>query len=275
MKSYIPKLIGATINGLAYPFHSYSGKLAMQLFSKPRKGRLQALEIDFLKTAQQQRFRCEDLSINTYYWEGSGKTILLAHGWESNSYRWKDLVSRLQAKNYTIVALDAPAHGASTGKEFNAVLYSKCINEVAQHFKPDTIIGHSVGGMATIFTTKNHNIASLNKVILLGAPDKFSDILNQYETLMGFSKRVKTAIRAFILQKFNSSPEQFSTARFCNDLELKGLIIHDKKDRIIPFKDGTAIHKAFKNTTFIRTKGYGHGLKTDLVYEHILDFLSA
>ncbi len=276
MKAYIPKLIGASINSMAYILPKYSGKLAMQLFSTPRKGQLQTHETHYLQTAQQQRFSHDTLSINTYYWKGGPKTVLLVHGWESNSYRWKDLIAMLQAKNYTIIAIDAPAHGASTGKEFNAILYSKCIYKVTQHFKPSIIIGHSVGGMATIFATKNHTMASLKKVVLLGAPDGFAAILDSYETMMGFSKRVKNAIRAFLLQKFKYSPEHFSTARFCSDLKnLQGLIIHDKKDRIIPFTDGISIHKMFKNSTFISTKGFGHGLKTDLVYNHILDFINA
>ena len=64
----------------------------------------------------------------TYYWEGNNKTILLAHGWESNSFRWKNLITELQRYGYSIVALDAPAHGDSGSKMFNAILYSEFIN---------------------------------------------------------------------------------------------------------------------------------------------------
>ena len=47
-----------------------------------------------------------------------------------------------------IVALDAPAHGTSGSKIFNAVLYSKFIEVVCKEFKPSILMGHSVGGMA-------------------------------------------------------------------------------------------------------------------------------
>ena len=70
------------------------------------------------------------------------------HGWESNSGRWKNIIQRLQQEQYNIVALDAPAHGASGSSSFNAILYSKFITVVSKNFKPNFFIGHSVGGMA-------------------------------------------------------------------------------------------------------------------------------
>ena len=54
-----------------------------------------------------------------------------------------------------------------------------------------------------------------------------------------------------------------------------GLIIHDKKDRIIPYKDGLKFKQNYHNAKFISTKGFGHGLKSDVVYNHILEFLNA
>ena len=53
----------------------------------------------------------------TYRWLGKKETILLAHGWESNSFRWKDLIVKLDtALDYNVIALDAPAHGRSSGE---------------------------------------------------------------------------------------------------------------------------------------------------------------
>ena len=52
-------------------------------------------------------------------------------------------------------------------------------------------------------------------------------------------------------------------------------IIHDKKDRIISYKDALHISKHYKNSKLIKTVGFGHGLKNEQVYKHILEFLNA
>ncbi len=274
MKAYIPKLIGRIINFISLFSSKTAARLAMALFSKPFKGKLKPEERHYLETATQTQIAINNTKISTYHWEGSGTTVLLVHGWESNSYRWKELIQHLQLKNYNIVALDAPAHGATNGHEFNAIYYAKCIDKVAKHYHPEIIIGHSVGGMASVFALKNYNMACVKKMVLLGAPDRFIDLLNTYQTMLGYSQKTKTAIRAFILQKFKYLPEHFSTASFSTNIAVPCLVIHDKKDRIIPFKDGISIHKALKNSKFISTKGYGHRLKADEVYAHILNFIN-
>jgi pimeloyl-ACP methyl ester carboxylesterase len=275
MNSFIPKLIGTFINFIGVFAPKYAGKLAIQLFSIPRKGALKPNDLTFLNTATQKKISYKNFAIQTYQWKNSGDTVVLAHGWESNSSRWKDLIQLLQERHFNIIALDAPAHGATGNKQFNAVLYSECINEVVSRFQPKILIGHSVGGMASVFAMHNHNMESITKLILLGAPDAFSTILNSYETVMRYNGRTKTAIRNYILKTFNFLPEDFSTSKFTSTLNAKALIIHDKKDRIIPFQDGVTIKNNYPKSQFIETKGYGHGLKSTEVYNHILSFLKA
>lgn len=273
MNNYLPRIIGGFINLISYITPNYAGKLAISLFSIPRKGKTTNTEDIYLKTAIQKDLFYKDISIKTYQWEGNKKTVLLVHGWESNTFRWKDLIALLKIEEYNIIALDAPAHGHTSGKEFNALVYSECITIVTKHFKPEVIIGHSVGGMASVFALKNHKLPSIQRIVLLGAPDAFEDILLSYETMMGYNKRVKTSIRTYVLEKFKYATTHFSTSLFIKHINLEGLIIHDKKDRIIPFSDAKSIHKNFKNASFIETKGYGHGLKSKEVYQYILDFL--
>ena len=55
---------------------------------------------------------------------------------------------------------------------------------------------------------------------------------------------------------------------------MKGLIIHDINDKIISFKEAELIHKNYKNSTLIKTEGFGHGLKDQSVNDAIIDFLN-
>jgi pimeloyl-ACP methyl ester carboxylesterase len=274
MSEFLPKTIGAFINLIAYFSPKFSAKLAIDLFSTPQKGKTTSKESEYLETAVQDYIQFENITIQTYNWKGNKDTVLLAHGWESNSFRWKDLITLLQKENYNIIALDAPAHGNSGGKYFNALLYSECINLVVKKFDVHTIIGHSVGGMATVFFQHKYQLKSIQKLVLLGAPADFIGVFDRYESMMGYNKRVSKALKKYVLKHYNHLPEYFSPAIFSKDILAKGLIIHDKKDRIIPYKDGLKFKQNYTNATFIATKGYGHGLKSERVYQHILDFLN-
>ena len=78
----------------------------------------------------------------------------------------------------------------------------------------------------------------------------------------------------YVLKHYNHLPEYFSAANFSKEITAKGLIIHDKKDRIIPFKDALKYKENYKNSELISTRGLGHGLKSEQVYTHILEFLN-
>jgi len=272
---YIIKLIGFLLNMLSYIAPKRASKIALQLFSTPLKGKLSTLQRDYLEKARQKTLYCNGIKIQTYQWEGSGKTILLVHGWESNSYRWKNLIEALQTKQYNIIAIDAPAHGQSGSSIFNAILYSECINVVVNYFKPKVIVGHSVGGMASVFFQYTYQNPNVTKLVLLGAPSEFTNIFKNYVTLLGYNSRLEKGLNNLVLKTFGYKTSHYSTANFSESLKLEGLIIHDKKDKIIDYNEAKLIAKKFKNSKLITTSGYGHALRHTIVYNHILEYIES
>jgi len=274
MKSLIPKIVGALINFIGLFSATYASKLALQLFSKPRGGILTPNGRLFLDTGSKTTLYYNNLAIQTYHWKGSKETVLLAHGWESNSNRWRYEIEKLQKEDYDIIALDGPAHGASGSDTFNAILYSEFINVVSQKFKPTVFLGHSVGAMAVIFFLQKQTYSDVNKIVLLGAPSAFTGIMERYKKMMGYSKTIDKGIDTHIELKFGHPPSYFSTAKLIKNIKAHGLIFHDKKDPIIPYKDALEIEAQFKNAQLISTDGFGHSLKGDFVTGEIIKFLS-
>lgn len=275
MKQFIAKLIGALLNVVSYLSPKTSAKLAIKLFSKPRRTKLKEPEKDFLLTAFREDIMYEHLNIMTYRWIGKKETVLLAHGWESNAYRWKPLIEQLKSRDYSIVALDAPAHGNSDGKFFNAILYSECIHAVAKKFKTDIVIGHSVGGMATAFFYSKYKLPHISKLVLLGAPSNFVGVFQRYSEMMGYNNRLANAMNQLIQERYNKSPEYFNAARFLSNTSIDGLIIHDEYDKIIPYNDAEDFKNFYQNARLITTEGFGHGLKSEEVNKHIIEFINA
>lgn len=269
----VPKTVGALLNASSLVSSKYAAAKALSLFATPRKGSIKDKQASFLKSAKKEQLIHDGYSIMTYQWHGNNKTILLSHGWESNTSRWKKLIELLQAQNYNVIALDAPAHGESESKKFNAILYSEFINVVCQRFNPEIIIGHSVGGMASVFFQYKYKLESLNKLVLLGAPSEFEAILKNYTNMLSYNSKVIKSLEKLIEKSFGAPPSTFSTAKYCKSLDVEGLIIHDKKDRIIPHSDAELIHKNFKNSKLISTSGYGHSLNHEEVYNYIIAFI--
>ena len=269
------KLVGKYLNIISYISKSYAAKKAIFLFSKPRTGKPTEANRDFLNTAFKEELEYNNQSIMTYRWIGKKQTILLAHGWESNAARWQNLIVSLKAKNFNVVALDAPAHGRSGGRIFNAFVYSEFINVVSKRFQPSIIIGHSVGGMAAVFFQNKYQQQQIQKLILLGSPSEFVDVLERYSNMLGYNQRVRTQMNTTIIERFGSKPEDFSTAKCLQTINSKGLIIHDAEDEIIPYQDALLIKNSFKDSKLITTSGLGHSLNHEVVTTHIYEFIDA
>ena len=275
MSNLIIKSIGNSLNILSYTSPKLASNKALKLFATPQKGRYNEAQKRLIIDADKKTLRYNNLNIATYHWKGKGKTILLAHGWESNTSRWSYILNDLKAQNYNIIALDAPVHGDSDGKEFNAILYSEFINIVSKTYHPEVIIGHSVGGMASTFCLHNHSISSVKKFILLGAPANFTGVFKRYKDMMGFNKKISDGLDTIVINRFGNNVDYFSAANFSKHFDFEGLIIHDKKDKIIPYEDALLFKDNFKNSKLITTEGFGHGLKDKSLTPKIIEFINS
>ena len=274
MDRYLPRMIGSLVNLISLFSSSLAANLAMTIFSFPKKGNIKNNESKFLRTAVQETIQFEHVSIMTYRWTGNKDRILLVHGWESNSFRWKGLIKRLQSQGHDIIALDAPAHGHSGGKLFTGILYSECIHVVAKRFEINTIVGHSMGGMSSVIALQNYKLPSVKKLVLLGSPSNFVGLFDRYTQMMGYNKKVINGMNDYCLKRYNRLPEYFSAVNFFKDIEVKGLIVHDKEDPVIPYTDALDIQIHYQNSQLITTTGFGHRLKSKKVYSHVTDFLN-
>jgi pimeloyl-ACP methyl ester carboxylesterase len=275
LKTLLIAIIGTYYNAISFISNALAANKAILLFSIPRKGKIKEDHEDFLGTAFQEELKFENYPIMTYRWLGKKDTVLLVHGWESNAARWKQLILKLKQKGYNIVALDAPAHGYSGSKVFNVFLYSEFIHQAAKHFQPQIIIGHSVGGMATVFCQNKYRLKSVQKLILIGTPSEFTGVLKRYTDLLGYNQRIVKQINAVVVERFGAEPSTFSTAKYLETITSKGLIIHDEDDNVIPYDDALQIKSSFKNSTLITTKGLGHSLNNETVASYIYDFIEA
>ncbi len=116
------------------------------------------------------RINIQSIDIN-YIQYGSGKDIILLHGWGQNIQMMQPIGDRL--KGYRITILDLPGFGESSEpiNELTIYDYSHILEELVKKLKikDPIIIGHSFGGrIAIVYAATN----KVNKLVLLGSPYK-------------------------------------------------------------------------------------------------------
>jgi len=84
-----------------------------------------------------------------------------------------------------------------------------------------------------------------------------------------------TQKRQIVLEKYGHLPAYFSAADFTKAINTSGLIIHDERDRIIPYKDAKDFEQHYSNAQLITTQGFGHALNNETITEYINTFISA
>ena len=273
INKYLPKIIGLRLNTLHLVKPQKAVKKAFYLFCTPRRGRVKPEQEDFLTQAKAKTVIAEEIQLQTYHWKGSGKTILLVHGWESNTHRWKALIEKLQAKNYNIYAFDAPAHGFSSGNYIHVPLYTKCVEKMVQEFSPEVIIGHSIGGMTTVFHQHEFPNKAIQKLVLLGPPSELSAIMSNYQEILNLKPRVMKGLEKRFQTKLGYRFAEFSIAKFAKEVQQLTLVIHDKYDKIAPVEASKSIHQNLQHSEFIETEGAGHSLNNEDIYSAIIKFL--
>ena len=268
------KSYGLYFNILGLFSSKKASEKAFKLFSHPRKGKLNKVKISkMLLEATHENLIFENNTYQIYIWKGNAEIILLVHGWESNSSRWKKLLPYLKKTGKTIVSIDAPAHGLSTGKEFTVANYAKVLTELTKKYNPKFIIGHSIGGLASIYYQYLNQNKNLEKMVLLGTPSDFEIIVKNYCHTISLNSIVKSELENRFLEKFSMKLIDFSGAKFATKIKTKTLIIHDEHDQVVSINEGKKIARSMINSQFIITNNLGHALQTKKIFIEISSYI--
>nr|WP_315200865.1 alpha/beta fold hydrolase [uncultured Flavobacterium sp.] len=270
----VVKSVGQYINLLSLVHPKKALHLSYSLFTQPQIGKLKKESLPaILQNTIKETFQHNEHHFQTYTWEGNETKILLVHGWESNSARWEKTLPYLQKSGSTIIAIDAPAHGQSSGKEFNVPRYAEFINKAVKKYNPSIIIGHSIGGAACVYHQYLHPETSIEKMVILGAPSDLKTLIDNYIQMLSLNRKMFTLLEKRYLENFNLKLEDFSGGAFAQHIKIDGIIAHDTADTVVAFEEGQKIANGWKKGKFITTNDLGHSMHDDDLYQEIYRFL--
>jgi esterase/lipase len=273
-KTIIAKSIGKYLDLLSLIAPNYAAKKTLEIFAKVRKGKIDKDKtFPILEEGKQNQFHCNGHEIQRYHWKGSGKKVLLLHGWESNTHRWRNLIRSLKTKDFDIHAIDAPAHGYSSGTYHYLTNYTAAATKMIEEYGIEIIVGHSMGGMAMLFAKSLKPLETVKQLVSIGAPTDFSLIVAGYQNTIGFNKRVYRLLDQLIEKEIKVGIKEFSTSKFTYENLGKLLILHDRLDPTIPLWQAERIQKKVGGELFI-TEGFGHSMHQKEVCQKIMEFLN-
>jgi esterase/lipase len=274
IKQILARLTGIYFNLLAYIHPEKLKKDGFVLFCTPFARILKPHHQAFLIPAMHEVIEVDGDKIQTYRWGTGSRKILLVHGWASHSFRWKSYIKSLIENDFTVFALDAPAHGNSTGKIMNLVRYERVLSAFFEKYPDlDTIIGHSIGGFAATYFLSRNSKTVIQNAVILAAPGKVDEFFQYYVRYLGLSKKAIALITEQFENELKQKPSYFTALNFASNITTKALIVHDKTDKSTSYLDSESLSKVWKNSNLKLTKGLGHELKSEELLLEILNFI--
>ncbi len=274
MKNMISKLIGFFLNTLVFVAPWQAGRIGFNIFCHPFRLKLTARQLEFLKSADQFQLDHGGEVIQGYRWGNGSKNILLLHGWQSHTYRWKAYVDAINKDEYAVYAIDAPGHGLSSGGFMTVPLYSEVIRKTILHIgKVHHLVAHSIGSFTAIYTFYKHPELTPDRVMMLASPGEANDFFQFYKKTLSLSSKTLHYIVQHFEKVIGLSPDYFSISRFAQQLSTAALIIHDEDDDETPVENSRIIHRSISGSRLIITKGKGHNLKSKEVVHEVISFM--
>lgn len=259
LKYYVQKLKTIELFSL-----SKAAKAAFELFCTPYTRRRSYAIPKLFDKAEKLHFSFNDLNIYGYRWkpmQTNGLKILICHGFDSHSYKYAHFVEPLVHAGFEVLAFDAPAHGRSSGKTINALLYRNVILQINKEYGAlDVIMAHSFGCIAASLAVE-HSLSSVQKLILIAPATETTRSISDFAKFLELSERLKQAMEKLIVDIGGRPSSWYSVARIVKDIHVKTLWLHDQEDPVTPFGDMEYLTKmSLPHVDFEITKGLGHSL---------------
>lgn len=238
-------------------------------------------------------------------WEGNGPALLLIHGISSAGSVWNPIIPALAAE-FTPIAIDQRGHGASDKPE-SGYLYDDYITDLdgvldTLELEHPLIIGHSLGGIVTLWWAAEHPNRAAALVIEDSPLHSGQDYMPAFDEWLMLNAMPEEDLRAHYAEEYPRWPPELvlerarlmaKTARNVFAELRADSLAHDGVDRIAEItgiqsptllvhgdlegggmvapEDAAAFERRLGNARSIRIAGGGHTLHR----EHKDEFLAA
>jgi len=252
---------------------SLASRLSRRIFSTPRKFTPREWERSFEAMATRQRLS-SGLSVLR---AGDGPVVALIHGWEGRATQFAALAPALLARGFSVVAIDAPGHGHSRGKQSDPYRFAEALIDVSSHDGPlYAAVGHSMGGGSIALALSSG--LSLVRAALIASPSSLHDVLHRFTAAMHLPPKaadhfVRDARRRIEARGYRTDDIEGAL----RSVQVPALVVHAIDDKEVPFADAEQIARFWPGAALRPVEHVGHRriLRDPITIAAIAEFLSA
>ena len=248
-----------------------AAELAAQRFARPRRWPEPKDEAALASKGTLIEFRC-GLFGHKY---GSGKPILLVHGWGGRGLQLGTLIDPLVKRGFSVVALDGPAHGRSPGEWTSPTHFATFLKSVNFELGPlKAIVGHSFGSVCTTFAMESG--LDVERAVLICPANRYGEIIKNYIDTIGLGAEASHLFYQLVNYRVGISARDFLLSSYFARIKQPVLLIHDKNDKEISHQESESLAKSNSTAKLVLTEGLGHRriLRSDLLIEKVTEFLT-
>lgn len=268
------KRVSMSTAGIFFPQKTKS--YLKQLFFKPIKKKATKEQQQWLDKAENFQITVHNKSIQCWKW-GTGPSILAVHGWSGKGVDLYSFFPQLLQQGYSVITLDAPAHGLSEGSQTNYFEMTDTLRVLVRRIGAGSlagIIAHSLGGAAVINCLSKEKISP--ETVLIAPALKLKELLFNTFKKNGVPRRLYTSIMTELENEYGYSLNQDNPYFLLERLNIDVMIVHDQKDRMVPFADAKTLASKHGNIRLHQTQGLGHNhiMKDKKTSQTVIDYMT-
>ena len=252
----IPPGLRPALRGLAFVSTPLASRVALRLFRTPPRHVESELEKTVVADARRDTLSVSGTAVPLWIW-GSGPPVLLVHGWGSRGARLGSFVAPLVAAGHTVIAFDAPGHGATAERLSSLPQFIFSIEEAYRRYgRFAAIVAHSMGGASTTLAMARGVRA--DRVVFIAPAADPAGYVRYFAALLGLPDAVRQGMEDRIVRRFGMRWSEYDVAKAARSLSVPLLIFHDADDGEVPVSSGEAIAAAWPGSRLVKTEGLGH-----------------
>ncbi|KEO75591.1 alpha/beta fold hydrolase [Anditalea andensis] len=275
MKQFIYQSLGLYLNTLNSISPKIGGQAGFRLFCRPMRTGFRRQHLEFFSTSESEDFNFNSINVKLYKWGHGPKKILFVHGWQSHSYHWKQYIEPIDKDEYTLIAFDAPGHGQSEGNQFHVPMNAFLISLLVEKYHGfHAVVAHSIGSLSVHYALAYYQIQGIEKLVTMASPSRAAELFAFYTSILQLKKHTIENVTNEFQMQVRHKIEDISLAAMAKNLDIPGLIIHDKDDPDTPFHNALELSAAWNKAVLIPTEGLGHNLKSKEVVKTVVNYIS-
>lgn len=276
MPSYLHKVAGQAINLTGVVSMRLAGRIAFRLFATTgspepktdKERRLLAMSRPAMREAETLMLPIHAGMVAAHRFPAigapNGRRILVVHGWGSRTDYMQGLIGGLRQTGASVVGLDLPGHGGSTGRYLTVPLAIEAVDAAWRQFGPfDAMVGHSFGGFVSAMAAAGPEDwmrrRTPRKLVLIGSPVAAEHVFTQFSGHMGFSRRVSRALDEEVRRVAGQPIAFFSAGTMLGAMpDLPVLVLHAEDDKEVSARAARLYAEAGPHVRVEWLNGLGH-----------------